>query len=559
MFERRDLDRRTFLKYGMNGAAAVGLTGLLAACGASAGSSAGSAADVTGMIPAYVPFPNNPIPDLPGNEFGLADGYLTYPKNPPRVTSGLPGDGSEVSGFVLTNDPIVPGLDRNQYWQEVNRRLGVTVKQTWAPSGDYVPKLATIVASTDMPDLVQIQGTPPALPDLLEAKFQDLAPFIAGDAVKAYPALANIPDYFWRTSVMYNGGIYGIPIAAYKMPNYLFQRDDLIAARGLNPAVASWDEFVELCKEVNDPRNSQWALSHVVADTAVTTSIGTIAYAQQCLGVPNVWGENGGRFTSYYEVEETKEALDATAQLVRAGYVHPDAFSGTTLDFVTNFAIGRAVMSLVGLTSLPRYVNLNVIGDRFDVGGTAPVPFHSDSKPAAWQRMPAFSFTAVKKADDDRIRMILEVMNYLASPFGSEEYLFINYGLQGVDWNYGSDGEPAVTEVGKTEVTGFGLQYLSAPPRVLYTPGIAELVKKQHTILGTMMETSTGNPALGLYSETDGRSGNQLATRMLDAQREILKGNQPLSSWDDAVATWRSSGGDKIRDEYEKAFAAQHS
>ncbi|GAA3070010.1 extracellular solute-binding protein [Pseudonocardia yunnanensis] len=549
------VDRRSFLRAGLTGAAMLGAAGLLSACGGG-GSAPGGASQGRAVTPTYVPYANKPPADLPGNDFGLADTYLKYPSNPMKLTEGVPGDGSDVSAMVLTYDPIVPGVENNRYWQEVNQRLGVNLKMQQVPAGDYGSKLPTVLAGNDIPDFVQFQTYPPSFPDLLKAKFQDLAPFLAGDKVKDYPFLANIPGYFWDTSVMYNGGIYGIPIPAYKMVNYLFTRDDIIEGKGLSATFGTFDEFLDLVKAVNDPRNSQWALTHVVEPTAKAPA-GTFAYVLQCMGVGNVWSENNGTFTSYHADERTKEAISVCAGLVKDGYVHPEAFSGATVDFVTNMAIGRAVMGIPGgLTSLPRFFNLS-ISDKMRIGGAKPVPYAADTDARAWQRTPAFSITAIKQSEPERIKTLLEIANYLATPFGSEEYRFINFGSEGTHWNSdGAGGDPVITPLGKAEFTGFGLPYIACPPRVLYTPGIADSVRKQYEIEKSMMETSVANASLGLYSETEGRKWATLERAIGDAQAEIMKGNQPLSTWDDAVRTWKAQGGDRIAQEYQEVFAA---
>lgn len=87
-------------------------------------------------------------------------------------------------------------------------------------------------------------------------------------------------------------------------------------------------------------------------------------------------------------------------------------------------------------------------------------------------------------------------------------------------------------------------------------PGIADAVRRQHEIEASMMETSIGNAALGLYSETDGRKWAQLERMMGDTQAEIMKGNQPISAWDDSVQRWKSQGGDQIARELEESYAA---
>ena len=40
----------------------------------------------------------------------------------------------------------------------------------------------------------------------------------------------------------------------------------------------------------------------------------------------------------------------------------------------------------------------------------------------------------------------------------------------------------------------------------------------------------------------------------VNAQNAIIRGAQPVSSWDDAVKAWRSAGGDQMRTEFQKAL-----
>ena len=42
----------------------------------------------------------------------------------------------------------------------------------------------------------------------------------------------------------------------------------------------------------------------------------------------------------------------------------------------------------------------------------------------------------------------------------------------------------------------------------------------------------------------------------MDGLTEVLRGNQPVISFDQLVADWRRNGGDQIRAEYEQAFVA---
>ena len=281
MFQDRGINRRQLLQAGVAGAGALGLASLVAGCGDGGGSSAaaGSGVRTGSFLPNYTPVKVDIKPDEPGASDGLVPFFKSYPKDPqPVLKGGPPGDGSQVSALTVTYSPIVAAESRNQYWQQVNKRLNVKLKMQQVPSADYATKVPTVLAGNDLPDFLQFQTLQPSFPDLLKAKFQDLTPFLAGDKINKYPMLANIPQDFWTTEVVYNGGLYGIPIPAYKLINNMFSRDDIIKGLGgLDPNIKSWDDFVALCKGVNDPHKNRWALDHVVEQS--TAPAATFGYA----------------------------------------------------------------------------------------------------------------------------------------------------------------------------------------------------------------------------------------------------------------------------------------
>ena len=45
-------------------------------------------------------------------------------------------------------------FENNPAWQAINKELNVDFKMNIVPSGDYVAKLATVMAGNDMPDLL---------------------------------------------------------------------------------------------------------------------------------------------------------------------------------------------------------------------------------------------------------------------------------------------------------------------------------------------------------------------------------------------------------------------
>jgi putative aldouronate transport system substrate-binding protein len=535
------IDRRTLL-LGTLGAAA------LAGCGTGSAPTTGSN-NASVKLPKSIPLASGPKPDLAGTTQGVLDAFLKYPADPIKVASAAPGDGSAVTVYLQTYSPVSPGVSSNKYWQELNKTLNVDLKLSVAPAADYSQKFATIVAGDDLPDLLHVRTNVVDIPALMKAKFTDLTPYLSGDAVKDYPFLANLPEVCWRVSAIHNKAIYGIPIPRAKMGSVMFRRDDIIAARSLNPDPKSFAEFRQLCQDLTDAKNNRWALAS--AESAYQ-------YIQKMLGVPNAWKLEGGKLTNAMETEQTKQAMADAAALWKAGAIHPDSFAGPNQDLTANykqwFNAGSAALHEDSYNAWPQFYVQNISGAAFKVGGMLPPNYDGSSKAVTWQGNPSFSFTAIKKADEKRVKQLLKIVNWMAAPFGSAEYLLKTYGVEGVNWKRNADGDPVQTDAGKSEVPGLGVQYIGSPPFALYYPGQPQATKDGHQFQTKSIPMSVADPTLGMYSPTASKQGGALNTKLTEARQAIMRGLQPVSTWDAAVKDWRSSGGDQIRSEFEQAL-----
>jgi putative aldouronate transport system substrate-binding protein len=539
----------------LGAAALTGTGGALAGCGKRG--TTGTADNAGVKLPTYIPLGNGPKPDLAGQPGQFLDGFLAYPKDASNLTKGKPGDGSDVTAFVQTYSPVAPGLSNNKFWQGLNSALGVNLKVNVVASSDYADKFATIVAG-DLPDLLHVRTSVVDVPALLAAKCQNLTPFLGGDAVKDYPYLASIPAECWKAQSIHDGGIYGVPIPRAKLGQTFFRRDDLIAAKHLDPNPASFAEFQKLCQGLTDDKHNVWALSN--ADSA-------FYHIQMMLGVPNAtavdqnlggWSLQNGKLTNTYELEQTKQALSDTAKLVAAGAVHPDSFGSATQDLTNTykqwFNAGTALLHGDNYPAWWQFYVQNVAGPSFLVGAMLPPNYDSGSKAVTWQGNPGFSYTALKKASDSRIKMLLKLCDWLSAPFGSGEYLLARYGVEGVDWARNAAGDAVLNKTGQGEVPGLGVGYIASAPAVLYYAGQAQATKDLFNFQQTFIPMSVQDPTLGLDSKTKAKSSGSLDSKIVDARHAIMRGQQPVSSWDDVMKDWRSSGGDQIRTELETAL-----
>ena len=151
---------------------------------------------------------------------------------------------------------------------------------------------------------------------------------------------------------------------------------------------------------------------------------------------PNNWrlGPNGSLIKDI-ETEEYKAAVVYLRELIEAGYMSPDVKSNVDLN--NDLFAGKIVMRANAWNS---YQGLLVDqAARLNQTYRIVPPFGHDGKAGAAMLGPGnFGWTAIKKASPDRVKELLSVLNYLAAPFGSEEFLVTKYGVKGEDWAYAS-------------------------------------------------------------------------------------------------------------------------
>jgi putative aldouronate transport system substrate-binding protein len=557
----RGMSRRTVLRVAGGVFLGAASMPLVAACtpsapAASAGSSAGSGASASGggkvKLPTYVALPNLPGADLPGTPDGLlAPGYLHYPANLIKSVPQPPGKGSDVNALTASLSPAPTPMDSNPAWQQVNQGLGVTLKIPSITTPDFPTRLNTVVAGSDLPDIVAafiFSTTMPNIGDFLNAACADLTPYLSGDAVKDYPNLANLPSSAWPSTV-FNNKIMAIPVAAGGVrvsPLLLARWGDLDKA-GITK-IGSPDEFMGICKQLNNP-GTRWALG---ANTLVN-------WLSMVYGAPNSWRESAGKFTKDYETPEFKEAVAYHRSLWDAGLFHPDSPSLQGSPAGVQYYGGKFVFSPHASWSLVAYQTAweraNAADPNFKP--RAVLPFNKDGTGRAAQYLGtgASGTIALKKASTDRIKELLGVLNYLVAPVGTTEALLLQYGVEGPDFTRDANGNPVQTQQGLTD-TIVPWKNIGGPPDYLFSTTSAEYVPVTYQAQKEHFAVTLANPSVGLYSPSDGSKGITLRTTFLDGLSDILFGRQPVSAMDDLVKAWRTNGGDTIRTEYERAFQA---
>lgn len=537
---------RTFDRRALLGAAGVGV--LAAAGGSLTGCSQGQKSTNTVKenkrvtLPTYRAY-EGVTPDLPGTKQGVLPAFRNIPKDRPRIGGDKPGNGQSVSAMANIYYAVPPGPERNPWWAGLNERLGVDLRMQMVPDADYATKFATTVAGNDLPDMLMLQlpnSAIPNLPQLLKARFTDLTEYLSGDGILDYPNLANIPSATWKAAV-YNGGIYGIPVPRGAIGNYVYMRQDLFEKHGANTNPKSYDELVETTKALTDPKERRWCFSQLNQPYRLLG---------QMNGMPNNWREEGGRLTRSYETDEFKQTVTDLIAMWDSGVMHPDAFSPTQ-PFKALFSAGTVAVNADGYAGWTQYVLDNRANPEFKLGLMPSYERTSGQLAHWWLGNGFFSVNAFKKQDDPKkIKLLLRICDYLAAPFGTEEYFYRLYGQEGRDHTLDERGNPILTGEGKSN-TVVPIRYLADAPPVVFEPGRPHDADVQHAYQTLEVPTGIADPTVGLFSNTFATKNGTIDKAFNDGLNDIIQGRKPFSALDGLISTWRKSGGDTIRAEYE--------
>jgi ABC-type glycerol-3-phosphate transport system substrate-binding protein len=541
-----ELSRRTLLA--LAGTAAA--SGLLAACGDSGGKNSGpgtTGADaMKKALPNYVPS-KAVAADIPGvtgvNGAASDPAFLRYPASPVQTVNGVPGAG----GTYNTRTPLwgaIPPSNGNAYYDAVNKALGATVKLQPGDGNTYVETIPPLFASGNLPDWIQIPNWANAKLNLGSAldRFVDLTPHLSGDNVAKYPNLANIPTTAWQSAV-WNGKLYGLPCFATAggFPGYIFYRKDVFDAAGASPEIKTADDLLQLGKKLTDANRGVWAFDDLWP------------YLKFPYGLSGKWmADSSGKLVNQYETDAMLEALDFAAKLAKAGYVHPDALANNTQQGQQRFWSGKVLIQGGGIG----------VWDGNDAkGGTAANPQYNrqalkvfdargGGRPTI-ELAPGGSWFSYlnKKLSDQQVKECLAIANYLAAPYGSKEYLLVNFGVEGTD-HVMTGGNPVLNERGQKEVaTGF--QFLVSPPQVtLVKSGYTQVARD----LAAWQAHAVKHAAKPLFYGMNIAEPPQYAAieqQVEDTIKDVRFGRKPLDAYKSAVDTWRKQGGDQLRGFYD--------
>jgi putative aldouronate transport system substrate-binding protein len=541
----------------MPGAAAItrrsalglGLGAAVAACSSKGGSTNATNPGKLTHVPAYKA-PPKVEGAITSDVVGVPPGYATIPAKQ-FTTTDAPFHAKPVSSFSIVWGNPPNKLSNNVYWQLVNAALGTKYNGIFVPFDSYDAKVATTLASGDLPDVMELLPSATSDKAILQGAFADLTDVLGGDGIKKYPNLQAIRPELWQTSAV-NGRLYGIPLGLPLFDMQWSYRADWATKLGYPDAPRNPDEFLTLMSAMSKGKPAGHKTYGIGSYGGSFGSSFTILI-NAMFKVPNEWRHNkDGSLTNAIDTDEYEQAIQYTRKLWQAGAFHPDAISlgdqgAKTLDMFTSNQIGLIKTGIAGAMN-PPYV------DMFNHGVRPLVPpgangFAVPATNGLWGRS---VIPAKIGKDKNRLHEILQFYNYLAAPVGSKELTTYMWGKENVTYDL-KNNFPVIRTKGAIANDVVGFAGLCAP-WFYQSPAGRPAIERGVSYCEKMVQSSVGNPVSTIISPTENRLSAQLTNLQQDYINPIVTGRRPMSDLDKYRKEWHRRGGDQIIGEYRRAL-----
>lgn len=539
-----EMNRRSFVQSAVAVAGAAAMSPLLTACGGGGGSRAkggtntkkGSAAALPDYVASAAVQPD--IASAHGSAGAVTDpGFLKYPARQVKSVSEVPGAGGSYTTLTPLWGTVPPA--HNAFYRAMNKALGATMTMQPANGNTYNTTITTLTAAKKLPDWVQLPGWWNAnfnLGQLAGTQLADLTPYLAGDKIKQYPNLAAQPTGAWQSG-MWEDKLYGIPTFAsgFTLPGQYFYRGDVFEKKGINAdEITSIDDFFNLGKELTNARANVWAFDDVWA------------YIYQMFNFAQKFTVVNGKLVHKYEQPEFIEALNWCHKLAKSGYMHPDALAGNNNDAKTRFYAGKVLIVADGQGAWNQAdAQAGLAADK-QYRRASFKPFSADGKstPKLFLSPSAGMFSYLNiKLKPAQIEECLRIANYLAAPYGSAEYTLVNFGVEGVDYHMGANG-PTPTKEGQANVQAQTFPFLATPVNVISNPDFPQLTKDRCVWNAEAAKYAYKPVFWNMNITVPQRFATADAAQAVeDTIKDVYHGIKPVSAFQDALSTWKGSGG----------------
>lgn len=478
----------------------------------------------------------------------------------PAATNAAAEGGSEPT--ATTEEPLEISLmynfdgvefpqEGNDVQKYIEKATNTKLKISALPGSSFEERLPVMIASGEMPDAFPIPRRHQKLPYVVNAIQSDMF-WEIGPYLERLPNLSKINPIIYD-NIAYEGKIYGLPRERALARRAIQFRSDWLANLKME-APKTIDDFYNMLVAFknNDPdQNGK-------PDTTGLTVKEVGLWFAPYFGAPNQWKVEDGKFTRDVQTEEFLNALKFEKKLYDEGLMNQDfavierpewtgaaenGKAGVRID-VTGSTAGLDAVAKENMGEQAAFSMVSILegehGKRINMEGG-----HN-------------GFFLFPKSSIKTEEHLLRVLKFFDDLAGEEISNLFVWGLEGAHYEM-KDGKPAVIE-GNKHGDEVGSSYAAplgtlAPVTNAMQGEVTELGKLEQQLNAENAEYGVADPTLPLISATFLEQGAQLETILSDANIKFVMGSISEEQWKAEVDRWLESGGAKIAQEYEAAYA----
>ncbi len=438
--------------------------------------------------------------------------------------------------------------------EQIEKLTGAKLQIDWVRNEIYSDKMNAALTMNSLKKATFVKYTDYIVlrSAVRSGMFWEIGPYLDD-----YPNLrrlnANILD---QTAV--DGKLYGLYTERPSSRQGLIVREDWLDNLGLKPP-GTLDELYEVLKLFtrNDPdRNGK-------ADTVGLTDRNDLVFGAfktlgSYFGTPNNWAVEGRRIVPDFETPQYRNAMDFMKKLYDEKLINPD-FAVTSKevqrDLLINGKAGVYIGSMTDVQRLAQQAKQVNPEARFTLVNRVEGPsgYHIWSIPN-YNGLFLFSKSAIKTEDE-----LKQALAFFDRTMDADIANLMRYGVQ--DRHYTLIGNEVYLPDRAEQ-----LHVTEVDP--LYSLMIADLgnpnimkIAKEDPLLSLAERLSKDNekfvvndPTVSLESATYDEKGAELSQIIADATYNYMLGHIDAAGFEKEVARWRMSGGDRITDEFTRAY-----
>ena len=448
--------------------------------------------------------------------------------------------------------------------------LGIDFEYILAPTAEGPTRFALLLSSGERMDMMYLS---PLLYQqyALQGGFRD----ISGE-YQAYPNLMQYIGEEGFERIKVNGGIYGVPRLNLEGKYNTYLRADWLDNLGMSVPV-TLDDFHEVMRAftTKDPDGNGQNDTYAYTGRNLTPFFGAF-------GVMGTYSNDGGseQFPSYYTLkdgkvsanaisEEYKQALMFVKDAYDEGLIDPEAFIIASEQISQKYVNNRvgsytAWWSAVS-SNLYRNYEMETLNPDANIIALDPPVGPTGQSGLAGQNVVEMVIAIGRETE-----VLSDCLRFLDWNLSDYGWQTVGWGIEGLHWERDANGKLAhiaalnqTNLLGETITTPANMEFYQMlirwdiyPERYINDDMVS--VKAKENLIRSGEVATISNLFVGMSTEATQTYLADLVKYEQEQQLAFVLGDESFDNWDKYVETWKSLGGEEVRQSLLEAYNSQY-